>query len=73
MRDDGRDHHLAWARARARDYLRLGRHQDAVASMLSDLKEHPHWADSRLIGTMATLYLASPTLETAKRIIEGFQ
>jgi hypothetical protein len=70
MRD--RDEHLSWSRDRAREYLDAGDHQNAVTSMLSDLGKHPAWQGSRLLDTMAMLYMIEPTTENARRIIEGF-
>jgi Tfp pilus assembly protein PilF len=67
-----RDEHLAWCRERALEYLNRGDYQNAVTSMLSDLAKHREWADSPVLSTMALLYMVSPTIDTARRIINGF-
>jgi hypothetical protein len=44
-----RAEHVAWAKARALEYVEAGNYQDAMSSMMSDLGKHPD------IGTVAAL------------------
>jgi hypothetical protein len=40
-----RDEHLEWAKSRALEYLDRGDVQNAVTSMLSDMRKHPETHD----------------------------
>jgi len=69
-----RDAHLAWARARALEYLDRGDFPNAVSSMTSDLGKHPAFCSLAYetlfaIGLMATRFGA----EEVRHWIEGFK
>ena len=73
MPDMTRDEHLAWCKERARPYLDQRSAQDAVASMMSDLKKHPETADIPTGIVMIGLWAATRgDVEEARRFIEGF-
>ena len=69
-----RDEHLAWCKSRALEYVDCGKLQDAVASMLSDLRE---W-DEPLYTEMAFNVIAMDgmmfckTADQVRHWIEGF-
>jgi hypothetical protein len=70
------DEHLAWAKARAREYLDRGDNPGtAVASLLSDLSEHERWArrpGSELLVLLMRAFLADPSTANARRLIDRF-
>jgi hypothetical protein len=67
-----RDAHLAWAKKRALACL-PNSPQDAVASMVSDLRKHPAWQD-RTAELLCALGLAEGAkgVGSARRWIEGW-
>lgn len=70
--DDPHDVHLAWCKARAREYMDKGDYANAFTSMMSDLNKHPDWQGGQLIGTMMMLYVFDQSPDNVRRIIEGF-
>lgn len=71
-----RAEHLQWCKDRALEYLNPGpdhSHQDAVASILSDLKKHPETEQSaEMMGLLAMFELMHPSDDGIRRFIEGF-
>jgi hypothetical protein len=70
-----REEHLAWAKARALEYLDKGDLESAVASMGSDLGKHD---ETRKLATHylllpAMFYAARGDRAGVKRWIEGFR
>lgn len=67
--------HLAWAKARAVEYLDAGRRDAAVSSMLSDLAKHADTAT--LIGTAARAGLGilarGNDVEALRRWLDGIE
>jgi hypothetical protein len=68
-----RDEHLAWAKARALEYLNAGDAANAFASMASDLKKHPELNYHEAIMQVGLLYLINRDQVNLRRWIEGFQ
>jgi Tfp pilus assembly protein PilF len=70
-----REEHLKWCKQRAMEYVKAGDYQQAVASMLSDLRTHPENAPAAT-GICAQLgimeLMNGPTRESITRYIEGF-
>ena len=70
-----REEHLKRCKQRAMDYVTVGDYQQAVASMLSDLRTHPANAPAA-DGICAQLgimeLMRGPTRESITRYIEGF-
>ena len=70
-----RDEHMAWAKKRAIEYLDAGELQNAVTSMLSDLKKHPD-LENHHGGMLGVMLLAGGHLGTpdaVRKFIEGFR
>lgn len=67
-----RAEHLQWCKDRALEYLNRGDGQNAVASMLSDLRKHPQTASSVEIGTMLMFATNMNDMNSVRRFIEGF-
>jgi hypothetical protein len=68
-----RDEHLAWAKARAFEYLPANP-TDAFTSMASDLKAHPELQDHSAL-TLGMMMLMAGHLDTAEKMrnfIRGF-
>lgn len=69
-----RAEHLAWAKARALEYLDDGDKKNAIASMMSDMRKHDELADHCGIP-MGTMLLMGGHLYDQREIrrwIEGF-
>jgi hypothetical protein len=74
MNDWTRDEHLAWAKARALEYLDQGDVRRAVTSIMSDLTKHPGLAPGvALMGPLAMQTMIADDVREARRFIEGFQ
>ena len=71
--NDPHDVHLLWCKERAREYLNHGDAINAVASMHSDLMKHPDWQNAQIIGHMTLMFALDPSIENARRIIEGYR
>ena len=70
-----RQEHLDWCKERAREYLRAGDHQQALASMLSDLRKHPE-TDTHagiLLGGLMALGGHLSQWDKVRDFIEGFR
>ncbi len=65
--------HLEWCKQRAREYRERGDSQEAMTSMLSDLRKHP---ETELMlsfaGNLMFLAAQEGTTEAARKFIEGF-
>lgn len=61
-----RSDHLAWAKARAIEYIDLGQPHLAIAFMLSDLGKHDAW-DGEVLETLGVL----GTFEALRRGVSG--
>lgn len=68
-----RKEHMDWCKSRARGCLKRGDGQEAVASMMSDLRKHPE-TENLVTGPLGMLGLMSAMggVEEARRYIEGF-
>ena len=67
-----REEHLAWAKARAREYLSRGDAANAIASMTSDLQKHDAWRGNSIIAPLMLMATMDGTLGAARRFVEGF-
>jgi CRISPR-associated protein Cas8b1/Cst1 subtype I-B len=66
--------HLDKCKEIAMKYLKKGEVENAVISMLSDLKKHPETEKiSPYLETIAMIYIDNNDYEGAKRFIEGFR
>jgi len=69
------DQHLAWCKQRAREYLDRGDLASAVASMMSDLGEHP--GTKNICGPVLAAYgiaaVKTGDITAVRRFIEGFK
>jgi hypothetical protein len=69
-----RDEHLAWAKERAREYLDRGDVVNAIASMGSDLSQHPELKEiSFAMMPVGMFFAANGDLNEARRWVEGFR
>lgn len=60
-----RQEHLDWAKQRALEYARQGDIQQAVASMLSDLRKHPE-LERHAGGDLGMMLLLSGNMRDAR-------
>lgn len=69
-----RDEHLAWCKARAREYLYTPNWQQAFDSMVSDLAKHDETADHAGIklGVMLLCMGDLKTSDAMRKWIDGF-
>ncbi|HWF03424.1 MAG TPA: hypothetical protein VHA06_07045 [Candidatus Angelobacter sp.] len=72
-----RDEHLAWCKERALEYVAAGELQNAMVSMLSDLKKHPELEDhpGGMLGVGLAMLPGSKLLRyphEMRKWIEGF-
>ena len=69
-----RQEHLDWCKTRALKYLDQGDVQNAIASMMSDMKKHDETAPVMESPAMAMLGMQAAMGGTgeARRFIEGF-
>ncbi len=67
-----RQEHIQWCKDRALEYVELGDLTNAVASMSSDIEKHDETKghSGALLGVMELL--GSPSQESIKRWINGF-
>jgi hypothetical protein len=75
MTEATRAEHVEWAKRRALEYVDLGLLDDAWASLVSDLQNHPQTRDHSGIGLGMRLLIAEK-LSTAgemRKFIEDFQ
>lgn len=73
MADVSRAQHLDWCKRRALEYVELGELSNAVASMASDMRQHPE-TDSASLSFLAVagmLEIANGP-EAVRRWVEGF-
>ena len=70
-----RDEHLEWIKKRALAYLDAGELENAVASMGSDLEQHPHtrMASNHVMLRLGLLYLDQGDPAAIRRWINGFR
>jgi hypothetical protein len=69
-----REEHLAWCKARAMEYARIGDLQNAYASMGSDLDKHPETANSHpALLALGMLFVIKHDADGLRRWIEGFR
>ena len=66
-----RDEHLAWCKWRALEYL-PAEPQEAMMSMMSDLKKHPELANHPGLVIAPMFYLAHKDPVAVRKWIEGF-
>jgi hypothetical protein len=67
-----RAEHLAWAKARALEYVEIGELPNAVASMGSDLGKHPETRRDPSLLMLGVIAAAKGDREEVRRWIEGF-
>ena len=67
-----RAEHLKWAKERAREYIRLGDREQAVASMMSDLNKHEAWQSDMAVGMLGIAALHLGTMKAVRDFVEGF-
>jgi hypothetical protein len=75
MTEVDRAEHLAWAKARALEYVQRGELGDAVGSMVSDLRKHTAWSDTPTLGFL--MLAVQPAVKRGdrgevRRWVEGF-
>jgi fructose-1-phosphate kinase PfkB-like protein len=63
--------HMAWAKARAIEYVEAGDAKNALASLLSDLSKHPDTAGLAKFATAAGL-LHVNSVPAMRSFVEGF-
>ena len=68
-----RDEHLAWCKGRALEYLDQHDVKNAIASMMSDMKEHPETPVPDAIATLGIMIATKEDEVGARRWIVGFR
>lgn len=70
----GRNEHLAWAKARATEYLDRGDIRNAVTSMMSDLSKHDDFTGPTydMLNRLGMMELMAGNQPGVRRWIEGF-
>lgn len=68
-----REEHLAWCKQRALQYLDQHDIQNAICSMMSDMKEHPETPVNQGIAMLGIMIAAQQDEIEARRWIEGFR
>ena len=68
-----RDEHLAWAKARALEYLDAGDLGGAFASMGSDLTKHSDLKVNPILMELGLLHAMNHDRRELRRWIEGFR
>lgn len=63
---------MAWAKARALEYLERGDCRNAVASMTSDLSKHPETEKAGSLMAIIGMFEVAAGPEAVRRWIEGF-
>jgi hypothetical protein len=67
-----RAQHLAWAKARALEYVERGELANAIASLVSDLGKHEALRDADMREGVAISAAANGNGAAVRRWIEGF-
>lgn len=69
-----RDEHLQWCKARALEYVEMGRLNEAMASMLSDMRKHPETKDHAGCRLLVEMKIAGHlnTRDAMRKFINGF-
>ncbi len=67
-----RQEHLQWCKDRANEYVTDGDGEQAMTSMISDLRKHPETTDSVQMGFMLMMATNSQDLHEVKRFVDGF-
>lgn len=67
-----RAEHLAWCKQRALEYLDAGDVQNAVASMMSDMRKHSETSYPDVLDMLAIRHVIDGDAAAVRRWIEGF-
>ena len=67
-----RQEHLAWAKARALEYVQHGDLDQAITSMASDLTKHAELGGEPLAWLVLAIRMDRKTPESVTRWIKGF-
>lgn len=67
-----RKEHVEWCKQRALHYVEIGMLQEAVASMLSDMSQHPQNEVNSFLGLLGLMEAEKGNAPAVKRWIEGF-
>lgn len=69
-----REEHLAWAKKRALEYVDAGKLEEAVASMASDMNQHPATRISTdVMVRVGLLYVDQGNPSAVRMWVEGFR
>ena len=69
-----REEHMAWCKKRALEYVDAGDLDQAIVSMLSDLRKHPETQDSGggILAALAIREAQHGTPHSVRKFINGF-
>ncbi len=67
-----RQEHLQWCKQRALEYVDRNDINNAIASMLSDLRKHPELAEAAAIAPMLMLVIDRNSQDSVRNFITGF-
>lgn len=67
-----RQGHLQWCKDRANEYIKSGDGQEAMTSMLSDLRKHEETESSVKIAFSLMMMTDANNLGEVKRFVDGF-
>lgn len=68
-----REEHLQWAKDLAMEDWRAGNLQDAVATMVGRMREHPELKYNDYLVALGIIYVTQNDHEGVRRWIEGFR
>ena len=68
-----RDEHVEWCKQRAREYLDRGDAVNAVASMLTDMSDHPECHVDLFLTQAGLMAARDGDVQAARRFVEGFR
>ena len=68
-----RSEHLQWCKDRALEYVNSGDNQQAMSSMISDLRKHKETESSAEFGfSLGLIAMQSSSSDEMRKFIEGF-
>ena len=72
MSQKTRAEHMQWCKDRANEYIKAGDGQQAMSSMISDLRKHPETADSMPMAIALMNMTNAKDLSAVRKYVDGF-
>ena len=67
-----RQEHMRWCKDRAHKYIKAGNGQEAITSMLSDLRKHEGTAPSVQIAFSLMMMTNPKDMDAVREFVDGF-